>query len=199
MIAEGTRREPRRPAVFVQESVLIPDWIVDHETFRTWATSADCPEKSRVSFIGNMIWVDSSREYRFSHNQVKTEYTGVLGPLAKADQLGYFGSDANLWTNREAVCNRILARRWAWTPITVRDLATIRSRVYLHADCRWLAGIVGVPGVVSAATRERFARQAPVESDGSAVDRIIVYAHDKVRAGSVSDGFLQSVAYASGS
>ena len=100
--------EPRRPAVFIQESVLIPDWIVDHETFRTWATSADCPEKSRVSFIGNMIWVDSSMEDFFSHNQVKTECTGVLGPLSKTDQLGYFGSDGNLWTNREAGISTIL-------------------------------------------------------------------------------------------
>ncbi len=91
----------RRPAVFIHESVLIPDSIVNHETFRAWAVSAEYPEKSRVSFINNMIWVDSGMEDFFSHNQIKTEFNGMLGPLAKTDQLGYFGSDGNLWSNRE--------------------------------------------------------------------------------------------------
>ena len=38
----------------------------------------------------------------FSHNQMKAEYFGVLGPLVKTARKGYFAPDGCLWSNPEA-------------------------------------------------------------------------------------------------
>ena len=93
--APGKNRLP----VFIEEDVLIPDWVVDHDSYRHWAKSDEFPTRGRFSFIDGMIWVDRTMEEFFSHNLVKTEYTVVVGQVVRSSPRGYFGSDGNLWTH----------------------------------------------------------------------------------------------------
>jgi Uma2 family endonuclease len=88
--------------ILIDGEILIPGWVVDHESYRRWARSDEFPERGRFSFIDGMIWVDRTMEEFFSHNHVKTVFTGVLGPLVWNADTGYFGCDGNLWSHAEA-------------------------------------------------------------------------------------------------
>jgi Uma2 family endonuclease len=81
---------------------IIPDSVVDLESFRRWARSRTFPAHGWFSFLDGKLWVDQSMEQLFSHNQVKTEFTVVLGGLVKANDPGYFFSDRTLFSNPSA-------------------------------------------------------------------------------------------------
>src|SRR5437773_1272314 len=87
--------------IVIEERVRIPTWVVDVETFRRWARSPEFPEHGWFSHVGGDLWVDLSME-RVSHNQIKGEYSRVLGGLAKKLKLGRFFYDRMLLTNLEA-------------------------------------------------------------------------------------------------
>jgi Uma2 family endonuclease len=87
--------------VLLDAKVRIPDWVRDLESFRRWATSDELPRHGRYSHLNGELWVDLGME-RFEHNQIKTEFTVVLGGLVKAARLGYFCADRMLLTNVEA-------------------------------------------------------------------------------------------------
>lgn len=82
-----------------EKSVQVPDWVRDLKSFRRWAHSDEFPDAGRVCFFLGDVWVDMSREQAFSHNQVKTEYSNVLGPLVKWPRRGRYFSDGMLLTN----------------------------------------------------------------------------------------------------
>jgi Uma2 family endonuclease len=101
--AAATKAEGRRrAAIVIEENICIPGWVVDHESFRRWARSADFPDRGRFSFLDGEIWVDLSMEELCSHNQVKGEYAVVLGSLVKAQQTGLFIHDRMLLSNAMA-------------------------------------------------------------------------------------------------
>lgn len=87
--------------VVESESVKIPAWVENLDAFRQWARSDDFPEHGRICFFHGEVWVDMSKEQLFTHNQVKTEITAVLHPLAKSASSRYF-SDGCLLTNGSA-------------------------------------------------------------------------------------------------
>jgi Uma2 family endonuclease len=84
------------------ESVHIPVWVVDLESFRSWVHSEEVPEKLRACFLNGEVWVDMSNEQYFSHNDLKTEINAVLRMLVKAERLGRYSGDGMLLTNLEA-------------------------------------------------------------------------------------------------
>jgi len=79
--------------IVLMDSVRIPAWVVDHDSYRRWARSAEYPEHGWFSYLDGELWVDPSMEQIFSHNLVKTEFTTVVGGLVRAEQLGYYFSD----------------------------------------------------------------------------------------------------------
>jgi len=85
-----------------QDRVQIPPDLRDLASFRRWVCSADFPQAGRICYLTGEVWVDMSKEQVFSHNQVKGEYTRVLGGLAKANSLGRFFPDGVLLTNPDA-------------------------------------------------------------------------------------------------
>ncbi|HEV3257236.1 MAG TPA: Uma2 family endonuclease [Gemmataceae bacterium] len=89
-------------AVVIADRVRIPAWVVDLESFRRWARSDEFPDQGRFSYLRGEVWVDLSMEQLFSHNQVKTEYTVVVGGLVKSAHLGYFFSDRPSLSNPAA-------------------------------------------------------------------------------------------------
>jgi Uma2 family endonuclease len=106
--AEHRTREPHRPdkrtagmAVRIARRVDIPDWVRDHESFRRWARSPECPEHLRVAFYDGDLWVDLDTEQLYVHNQVKAEVSAVLMPMVKAEQRGRFIPEGMLLSNPE--------------------------------------------------------------------------------------------------
>ena len=85
--------------IVIADQVRIPSWVNDLESFRRWSRTDGYPERGWVSFLDGEIWVDMGMEQLFFHNQVKTEFTIVLGGLIKSEELGYFFSDRALLSN----------------------------------------------------------------------------------------------------
>lgn len=85
--------------VVIADQVRIPSWVSDLESFRRWSRTDDYPQRGSVSFLHGEIWVDTDMEQLFTHNQVKTEFTVVLGSLIKSEELGYYFSDRVLLSN----------------------------------------------------------------------------------------------------
>jgi Uma2 family endonuclease len=80
-------------------TLVVPPEAMTMEGFREWATRDDFPERVRVTYLQGEIILDMSNEELNAHVAVKTEITGVLGPLAKRERLGRFYSDGVLLTN----------------------------------------------------------------------------------------------------
>jgi Uma2 family endonuclease len=88
--------------VVVLGKIRVPSWVVDLDSFCRWACSEEYPEEARCSFLNGEIWVDMSPERIYTHNQVKGEFTIVLGRLVKAKRLGRFVPDGMLLRNDQA-------------------------------------------------------------------------------------------------
>jgi Uma2 family endonuclease len=98
----AANKSPRRSSVIIEDKACIPAWVDDLESFRRWAHSDDFPERGWFSYLNGEIWADLSMEELFTHNQVKMEYTAVLGSLVKAAQSGYLICDRMLLSNKAA-------------------------------------------------------------------------------------------------
>ena len=55
----------------LEETVGIPAWVSDWNSFRRWAKSDEFPERGRFAFFDDTVWVDLSMEELFGHNFVK--------------------------------------------------------------------------------------------------------------------------------
>lgn len=88
--------------IVIADQVRIPSWVNDLEAFRRWSRTEDYPERGWVSYLDGEIWVDMEMERLFTHNQVKTQFTIVLGGLVESEELGYFFSDRALLSNEDA-------------------------------------------------------------------------------------------------
>lgn len=84
------------------ESVSVPGWVVDLETFRTWIRSDEHPRSGRFAFLQGILWVDLAMEELLTHNLVKTRLTTFLGKLNEERYLGYLFSDGALLTHPQA-------------------------------------------------------------------------------------------------
>lgn len=117
--------------VMLQESnIHIPEWVVDLATFRRWADSGDFPERVRIDCLDGVLWVDSRMEDIFTHNQVKTEFTIVLGSLVKTERLGRYFADGIRISNLDA-------------DLSVEPDGSFVSRSGLHDRVRVLEGATG--------------------------------------------------------
>lgn len=83
-------------------AVVVPGWVVDHESFRRWAHSDDFPESGSVCFLNGGVWVDMSKEQAFTHNQLKHEFAFVLTALIRAEKLGRYFPEGMLVSNVDA-------------------------------------------------------------------------------------------------
>jgi Uma2 family endonuclease len=88
--------------VFIEEKIRVPDWVDDLASFRQWAHSPEFPERGRISYLKDEVWVDMSKEQLFSHNQVKAEISTVLGIMVKKNGLGIFFPDGVLLSDQAA-------------------------------------------------------------------------------------------------
>lgn len=88
--------------VIDSQTVCIPSWIVDLDSFRRWMRSDEFPESGRICYLEGEVWVDMSKEQIFTHNQVKGEFNVVVGGLVKREQRGRYFPDGVLISNTDA-------------------------------------------------------------------------------------------------
>jgi len=88
-----------RVAFRVAGRVDFPAWVIDHETFRRWARSPDCPEHLRVAYYDGGIWVDPAMERFYAPNQVKLAVAVTLESLVRAERMGRYAGEGMLWSN----------------------------------------------------------------------------------------------------
>ncbi len=69
-------------AVVIEETVRVPDWVKNLESFRRWYLSDDFPDSGVISYIQKEVWLDLKME-ELAHNQVKGEIAFVLTGLLK--------------------------------------------------------------------------------------------------------------------
>lgn len=100
--AAAKRQTTMNTVVVGADSVHIPAWVVDLETFRRWVHSDEVPEQLRVCYLNGEVWVDMSNEQYISHNDLKTDVNAVLRILVRTEGLGRYSSDGMLLTNLEA-------------------------------------------------------------------------------------------------
>jgi Uma2 family endonuclease len=98
-----TKKEcPRFTFITDADQVQVPGWVVDLESFRRWADSDEFPESGRICYLKGEVWVDMSKEQIHSHNQVKAEFTIVVGGMVKKERSGHFYPDGLRLTNVSA-------------------------------------------------------------------------------------------------
>jgi Uma2 family endonuclease len=83
------------PEIVISDAATIPAWVVDHATFRRWATSEEFPERGWFSFLGNRVWADLNME-RTSHNLLKMAISAVLTLWVARKNLGRYYGDRML-------------------------------------------------------------------------------------------------------
>jgi hypothetical protein len=75
-------------AVVIEETVRVPDWVKDLESFRRWYLSDDFPDSGVISYIQKEVWLEE-----LAHNQLKGEIAFVLTGLLKKNRLGKYFQD----------------------------------------------------------------------------------------------------------
>lgn len=93
---------PRVLRILIEENVAIPAEVKDLVSFCCWATSDQYPERGQFSYLRGTIWVDLTMEALYRHNQVKREFTEVLGGFVKSLALGRVIPDGMLLRNNAA-------------------------------------------------------------------------------------------------
>ena len=95
----------RRPKIFLQGEVLIPDWVEDLESFRRWRLSENAPDKGEIAFLDSYLWVDLTMEEFLTHNQLKAAYDYAIMNVVNPASLGRYVPDRMLLTNAAANLN----------------------------------------------------------------------------------------------
>ncbi len=84
------------------ENVTVPGKVTDRESFLCWTEDDSFPEHGRIDYLAGEIWIDTSEEQLFSHNQVKLAFYLTLGRLVEAGELGRFFPDGARVVHPEA-------------------------------------------------------------------------------------------------
>lgn len=82
------------------DQIDIPADAQDFESFRQWLHSGSFPEKGKICFIKNQIWVDLMEEL-YSHNQVRTEIGAVLHSLVRRLKYGRYLTEGMRYSHPE--------------------------------------------------------------------------------------------------
>lgn len=85
--------------ILAGQEVVVPAAAHTLAGFRAWATSDDFPERGRISFLDQEIFIDMSPEELETHSMVKAEMGYALLGLNKKSKRGRFFPDGTLVTN----------------------------------------------------------------------------------------------------
>jgi Uma2 family endonuclease len=129
----------------VRDHVHVPISAFDHAGFRAWVTSADFPEKLRVTFVAGEVLVEMSPESIETHNKVKAAITITLGGIIASRDLGEAWMDGVLLTSEGAELSTEPDFAFAsWTTLEAGRVTFVRKA---DRDDEFVE-IVGAPDLV---------------------------------------------------
>jgi Uma2 family endonuclease len=100
--AASVRRQGMSLMMFAGDrNIEVPAWVVDHSSYRRWATSDGFPNIGWISYLDGVFWADLNME-RVIHNQIRGQIGAVLAFLVQSLTLGRYFADRMLITNRRA-------------------------------------------------------------------------------------------------
>lgn len=79
-------------AIVIGMDIRIPGWVIDFDSFRLWSLSDEFPEKGRIFYLGDTIWVDPDME-RDEHNEVKGVVATVVNAMVLVQRSGRYYHD----------------------------------------------------------------------------------------------------------
>src|SRR5438105_3812946 len=88
--------------VLADQGVTVPGWVKDLDSFRRWTLADDFPSRGRIEFLDGDVWVDTTMEEFFGHNQVKAKISFVLAGIIEAGNLGRYIPDQMRLVNTAA-------------------------------------------------------------------------------------------------
>ena len=80
------------------KSAQMPEWVIDLQSFRRWATSDDYPTSGWYAHLAGNLWVDTTME-RPSHNDLKMKIGARLIAIVEGRRSGRFFGDRMLLTH----------------------------------------------------------------------------------------------------
>jgi Uma2 family endonuclease len=86
-----------------EQSLTIPAWVVDFESFRRWTDAPDFPETGRISYIDGEVLIDMAAQEVDSHVRVKSAVGADLRTFVRSRDLGEVLIDGARVVNDEAV------------------------------------------------------------------------------------------------
>lgn len=108
--------------------VDVPESARTLDGFRAWAASDSFPERGRITYFRQGIFLDMSPEKANRHNNAKTEITRVLGNLVKDRDLGKMHGDGLWITNDQAdLSNEPDATFISWESLETSRIQLITS------------------------------------------------------------------------
>lgn len=104
--ARNLPRKKRPSAQIVNDdqylTLRIPAGVVSFAAFHAWSLSDDFPEKGRITYVDQQVFIDMSREEITTHILVKGEISRVLANIAAQEPLGLFFCDGLRLSNEAA-------------------------------------------------------------------------------------------------
>jgi len=88
------------PIVF-EDSIEVPEWVEDLESFRRWARSDEFPQRGRIAYFEGKVWIEMSME-TVIHNQAKFCISTKLDNHVTKKALGRLFADGMRLTHPEA-------------------------------------------------------------------------------------------------
>ncbi|HZU34612.1 MAG TPA: Uma2 family endonuclease [Gemmataceae bacterium] len=142
--------------------MVVPVTAMNLAGFRAWATSPAFPERGRISFIKDEIFIDMSREELETHNQVKVEINRVLANWNKRHRRGELYSHGALMSNTVAGLSTEPDATFAsWEALQQRR-ARLVPQEGMDGECLeiegtpdWVLEVVSDPSVVKDTRRLR--------------------------------------------
>lgn len=143
-VPAGPPPRPAKTPVYDVGVCTLPLAATTWAGFRDWATTGAYPDRGRVAFLGQEVFVDMSPERVNSHTALKGEISAVLHHLVRAENLGRLLPDRALVSNERAeLATEPDATFLSWAAI--RDG---RVRFVPTADGLDAREVVGTPDMV---------------------------------------------------
>jgi Uma2 family endonuclease len=86
--------------IIIEETIEVPNWVVDLDSFRRWTYADDFPRCGRIAYFEGTIWIETSMEIVI-HNKAKGKVCAVLENVISEDESGHLFVDRMRLTHPE--------------------------------------------------------------------------------------------------
>jgi Uma2 family endonuclease len=143
-VRPGPTTPPPRARELDSGAVLIPLSAMTWEGFREWAQSSDFPERGKIAFLGEEVFVDMSPERVNSHVEPKGEIYYVLRHFVRDTDAGFVFADGLRVSNKAAQ----VSNEPDLVFVSRSTLQTGRATLVESSDGRDYGELIGTPDLV---------------------------------------------------